>query len=80
MKITTSKLTNRGIVTISLLATVCSFPLVYLAYLNEYASRMEYNPNYNGNIGGEMFIPFIVYIIIYLVLTKVNRGHKYEKI
>ncbi|MFR7590261.1 MAG: hypothetical protein ACLUVC_02365 [Longibaculum sp.] len=75
----TTRLTNRGIVTISLLATVCSLPLVYIAYLDAYSSRIQ-NPNYNGNMGGEVFIPFIVYIIVYLILNRFNNRRRYGKL
>lgn len=78
MKPTTVKLTKRGIVTLSLLATLISLPISYMLYINEYASRLAYNPNYNGNVGGEIFIPIGVYFLTHYILSLHNRRNKYN--
>lgn len=72
------KLSTRGVVTLSCLASMMSIPLVYTIYQCEYARRFALNNNYNGNFGGEIFIPFIVYLLVYLTLIKVNRRDKYD--
>lgn len=71
------KLSTRGVVTLSCLASMMSLPLAYAVYINEYARRALINNNYNGNPGGEMFIPFAIYMLTYIILDKVNRRDKY---
>lgn len=82
-KITTTlhKISNRGIMTISILLSLLSLPLVRYLYQLEYSSRMQYNQNYQGQYGGEILIPFIIIFIAIIILSERDRRKyiKYEK-
>ncbi|MEG0365799.1 MAG: hypothetical protein RR585_03125 [Coprobacillus sp.] len=74
-------LSDRGIVTISVLVSIMTVPLIKHFYELEYASR-SLNLNYCGQYGGEIFIPLFcgvgTYCLIKLFSNKERQRHKYD--
>lgn len=75
------KLSSRGIMTITTIATVMSLPLVRYIHLMELESRQEHNLYYQGTPGGEVLIPIIIFVIglLFSIETDRKRGNRYAK-
>lgn len=74
-------LTAKGIMTISVIASVMSFPLVQYIHHLEMERRYALNNNYDGAYGGEILIPLmIIFLGIFLACEADRRRYiKYEK-
>lgn len=75
------KLSSRGIMTITTIATVMSLPLVRYIHLMELANRQGHNPNYQGAPGGEILIPVLIFVIGLIFSLEIDRkrGKRYAK-
>lgn len=75
------KLSSRGVMTITTIASLMSLPLVRYLYLMELASRQEHNLYYRGAPGGEVLIPIIIFVIGLFISLEIDRkrGNRYAK-
>lgn len=76
-----NRISSRGIMTLSVLATLMSLPLVEHLHQLEMKSRSLHNTNYNGSYGGEVLIPLIIIIGTVIILCEKDRRRyaKYNK-
>lgn len=73
-----NRMSSRGIMTLSVLATLMSLPIVEHIHQLEMNSRSLHNTNYNGSYGGEALIPLFIIIGTVIILCEKDR-RKYAK-
>lgn len=80
MKATTVyKISDRGIMTLAIIASLMSLPLVGYLHKIQYSSRALYNPMYKGSYGGEALIPVLIIVVSALYTAHRKDRRKYEK-
>lgn len=72
------RLSDRGIVTLSIITTILSLGLIEYIHKIEYASRLAANPAYEGQYGGEMAIPLMIVFVTMYILSR-REKKRYEK-
>lgn len=76
------RISTRGIMTISVIASFMSLPLVEYIHHSHIERRMMMNINYNGEYGGEILIPALIMLVGVVISLRMERkrDEKYKKL
>lgn len=74
-------ISTRGIMTLTIILSLMSLPLVQYIHHLEKARRLAINCNYQNTYGGEMIIPILILFVGIATALEVDRKKylKYEK-
>lgn len=81
LKKKTTTFSDRGIMTLSVIASLMSLPLVEKIHQSQMHWRRLCNLNYKGQYGGEVLIPLFIILasLIYITWRSDRRYRQYEK-
>lgn len=76
-----NNISTRGIMTLTIILSLVSLPLVQYIHHLEKARRLAINCNYQNTYGGEMIIPILILFVGILATLEIDRKRylKYEK-
>lgn len=75
---TFKNISTRGIMTITIILSLMSLPLVQHIYQLKMSERYSYSVNYHGTYGGEIIIPILI-LFIGIILSLENDRRRYTK-